>query len=43
MTITKLIMIEDRGFRYNPQFESLHINDEVARRYAEKKLAEGTS
>lgn len=41
MIITKLILIEDRGFRYNPQHESLHINDEVARRYAEKKLAEG--
>ena len=42
MTITKLILFEDRGFRYNPQHESLHINDVVARRYAARKLAEGT-
>ena len=42
MTITKLVLTENRGFRYNPQSVSLHINDEVARQYAEQKLIEGT-
>ena len=43
MTITKLILVEDRGLWCNPQSTSLHINDEVARQYAERKLAEGTN
>lgn len=43
MTITKLVLTENRGFRYNPQVSSLHINDKVARQYAERKLIEGTN
>lgn len=43
MTITKLVLTEDRGLWCNPQFTSLYINDEVARKNAEQKLIEGTS
>lgn len=41
MTITKLIMTVDRHFRYNPSVVTYHINDEVAKAYARKKIAEG--
>lgn len=41
MTITKLVMSIDKGWRYNPTEVSYHINDEVAERYAQKKIAEG--
>ena len=43
MTITKLVLTEDRGFWSNPQSISFHISDEVAQKYAERKLVEGTN
>lgn len=41
MTITKLVMTLDRHFRYNPTEVTYHINDEVAKEFARRKIAEG--
>ena len=41
MTICKLILEEERGFRYNPTNTTYHINSTVAKAYADKKIKEG--
>lgn len=41
MTITKLSMTINKHWRYNPSETSYHLNDEVAERFAHKKIEEG--
>ena len=43
MTIVKLILTEDRHFRYNPERISYHLNAEIAKSYAEKMIEKGTT
>lgn len=43
MTIVKLILIEDRPFRYDPENISYHINTHVADKYAKRMIKNGTT
>lgn len=41
MIITRLTMAIDKHWRNNPDETSYHLNDEIAERYAHKKIEEG--